>query len=628
MIKKSIDISVLLATYKRPEILSKTLKGFCVLDTNHIAWEIIVVDNADHPGTKAVIKRYQKRLPIIYLVEMELGKNHALNTAIKHASGALYIFTDDDIIARQDWLQEMWKGAKKWKSCDVFGGSIKPKWPTGSSPIKGFEKDFFNCTFMNAQWEIPEGPYTAHKVWGPNMAVRGKVFDKGVKFDTERGPKGSNYIMGSETSLTIKLEREGHKAAYLPKAFVQHQIRQEQMKLSWIYGRAFRYGRTLFTLEKLKGVKLLFGAPRYLYRYMLNMQFRQFVAAATFNQKDKMNYGVKYWTTRGRIYQLQMNHNGKNNGNLTDGKITKPKKKKRDLDISVVIPTYKNAALIGQALESLVNQVDVSGINYEVIVVDNNSTDDTRKVINAYRPKFRGRLRYINESKRGRCFAKNKGIDISKGKIIACTDDDCVLDPRWISLIYKTFKKHDVDSVQGRIELGTKIPEDSSVPEEIANRHFARVNYGNRKLRIDAEDLVGANMCIKAEVFEKHGMYSSAQEHSANEDTEMSRRFSAHGLTKLYNPKILAYHHFKPQRLAEGELIKQAYYWGRSTVGTESNEPSPVRYFMHCMKRIILSTFAYIKARVNDDKKEIFLTKCQISSLWGRCYQIMIGSKK
>ena len=99
-----MNISILIPTYKRIAILTKTLEGFCDLNVSTIDWEILLVDNAGDPETRNVVKKFQNKIPIKYLIETNPGKNHALNLGLRHTKGELIVFTDDDIKAEKMWL--------------------------------------------------------------------------------------------------------------------------------------------------------------------------------------------------------------------------------------------------------------------------------------------------------------------------------------------------------------------------------------------------------------------------------------------------------------------------------------------------------------------------------------------
>ncbi len=93
----------------------------------------------------------------------------------------------------------------------------------------------------------------------------------------------------------------------------------------------------------------------------------------------------------------------------------------------MVIATYKRPASLRDTLRSLVNQVRPAD---EVVVVDNNSLDETEEVVAEFRDKIP--LKYRFESRQGVAFARNAALAAATGDIIAFTDDDCVTDPHWL----------------------------------------------------------------------------------------------------------------------------------------------------------------------------------------------------
>jgi len=103
--------------------------------------------------------------------------------------------------------------------------------------------------------------------------------------------------------------------------------------------------------------------------------------------------------------------------------------------VSVIIPAYNEEKLIGSCLESLKNQ-DFGNGGYEVIVVDNNSTDRTVMVAKDFNVKI------ISEPRKGVSFAVRKGFAEAAGEIIATTDADTKVNPGWISNIYYTFSSN------------------------------------------------------------------------------------------------------------------------------------------------------------------------------------------
>jgi len=126
--------------------------------------------------------------------------------------------------------------------------------------------------------------------------------------------------------------------------------------------------------------------------------------------------------------------------------------------ISVIICTYNRCESLKDTLDSLLVQECDGSFDYEVIVVDNNSKDSTKEVVESYRPKFRGKLRYAFESNQGLSYARNRGIREAKGEIIAFTDDDCSPKREWLSKIKDIFQEDkQLDAI-----LGEAVWEDGS----------------------------------------------------------------------------------------------------------------------------------------------------------------------
>jgi len=296
-----MDISVIFATFRRPKLLEETLNSFLSLQTKNLTWEIRLVDNAGDRETEIVAEKFAKRLPLHFLTVTKRGKNNALNKAIQEAQGKLFVFTDDDVIVDPNWLTEISDGANRWPENNVFGGKILPKFPDGQA--LPFEHPFLFGAFAIADYDIPEGIYPAHRVWGPNMVIRGFLFKEGWKFNEAIGPDGSStYIPGSEVDLTNRLEKAGNLAVYLPKSSVQHQIRSEQLDIDWLYGRAFRFGLEFSHEENKSDLSMLFGVPRYLMRRIVKAYI---LVALSFFMKDKktrFDRGILLRETRGRIH--------------------------------------------------------------------------------------------------------------------------------------------------------------------------------------------------------------------------------------------------------------------------------------------------------------------------------------
>ncbi len=151
--------------------------------------------------------------------------------------------------------------------------------------------------------------------------------------------------------------------------------------------------------------------------------------------------------------------------------------------VSVIVPAYNEEKRIKSCLESILNQ-DYKG-EYEVILVDNNSTDNTVKIARKFFPM----VRIVPESKQGVIFARIRGIKEAKGEIISFTDADSIVPEFWLSRIVKAGANPKVAGIGGTVNL---IPKNSwiSVCESLINN-----------FNINFKTFHGANMSFKKEAY-------------------------------------------------------------------------------------------------------------------------------
>jgi glucosyl-dolichyl phosphate glucuronosyltransferase len=211
--------------------------------------------------------------------------------------------------------------------------------------------------------------------------------------------------------------------------------------------------------------------------------------------------------------------------------------------VSVVLCTYNRAALLAGAIEALVRQAD-DPPPYEVIVVDNNSTDATRDVVLRFAPG--GIVRYEFEPQQGLSAARNRGIAAARADVIAFTDDDVRVAPNWIRAIAGVFAEHaDVDFAGGQVEPEWEAPPPAWLARA-GHAPLALVDYGSTPFRVGREGavcLVGANLCVRRKAFERAGLFSTALQRVGNgigstEDHELELRLLANGGTGWYEPRM------------------------------------------------------------------------------------------
>ena len=115
---------------------------------------------------------------------------------------------------------------------------------------------------------------------------------------------------------------------------------------------------------------------------------------------------------------------------------------------TIIICTYNRAHIIGECLQSLCEQEYAPGLNFPVIVVNNNSKDNTQMMVNGFSNKLPN-LKVINESRQGLSYARNCGIAASETEWVVFLDDDAKARPNWVQVIHNTIEKNDFDCFGG-----------------------------------------------------------------------------------------------------------------------------------------------------------------------------------
>jgi hypothetical protein len=208
-------------------------------------------------------------------------------------------------------------------------------------------------------------------------------------------------------------------------------------------------------------------------------------------------------------------------------------------DLSIVIPTRNREKLLGHAIESVLDQV--AGFACEVIVVDNNSIDGTREVVDRYAKGAAAAVRYVFEARPGISYGRNAGIAAARGRLIGFLDDDCRAAPGWLAAITKTFEEHpEVSCIGGKVLPRWGAPP----PRWLDRRHWsplAITDYGDEAQPVNAERprcLISANLAFRREVFDSVGQFSVAFQRS--EDHELEFRLFGAGGQAMYVPALVA----------------------------------------------------------------------------------------
>jgi len=298
-----MKITAILCTCNRCDTLDKALESLASSRLSQgTEWEVIVVDNNSRDRTRDLVEEYCRRYPghFRYLFEPRPGKSYALNSGIREAGGDILVFTDDDVIVDQNWLQNIAAGLEDGRWVGAGGrtfaepGFVPPAWLPQSGryalpPLALFD-------FGSEPSELKKSPF------GNNMAFHKSMFVKHGGFRTDLGPRfGSKGPQKSEDSeFGMRLLARGERFLYEPSAIVYHAVPKNRARKSYFLAWWFDKVRADIRVEGIPGPTRWFicGVPLYLFR---RLAFWTFQWIFTFKPADRFECRIKAWAKVGQI---------------------------------------------------------------------------------------------------------------------------------------------------------------------------------------------------------------------------------------------------------------------------------------------------------------------------------------
>ncbi|MGA2593415.1 MAG: glycosyltransferase [Bryobacteraceae bacterium] len=243
------------------------------------------------------------------------------------------------------------------------------------------------------------------------------------------------------------------------------------------------------------------------------------------------------------------------------------------LQISVILCTYNRYQSLAKALDSVAASSLSSQIEWEVLVVDNNSSDQTREVVESVCSRYPGRFRYVFELQQGKSHALNAGIREASGDILAFMDDDVVVEPTWLRNLTAALEDVNWAGAGGRILL-----EQSFSPPRWLSLN-GRYGMGGILALFDLGDVAreldqppyGTNMAFRRSIFEKYGGFRidlgpRPGSEIRGEDTEFGRRIMLAGERLRYEPSAVVHHAVPQSRRQKKYFLKWWFDLGRSAI--------------------------------------------------------------
>jgi glycosyltransferase involved in cell wall biosynthesis len=243
------------------------------------------------------------------------------------------------------------------------------------------------------------------------------------------------------------------------------------------------------------------------------------------------------------------------------------------MKLAVIVPTHNRAQSLRKTLSSLTSAMVPPGMEVEVMVVDNNSSDDTAAVVEEMRPLFgEVKLQYLFEPRQGRSYAVNTGIEGTVSDLISTIDDDEQVDQRWYTEIHKVFGERwdKLDFAGGKIlpNLETTPPDwvEPLKTGALCWRDFGDTEWEYHK---DSPMITGAHGIFKRSVFDRIGLYNESlgvkgKGFLGGEDEVLYDQLIENGFRGVYFPNLVVYHDVPARRLTKGFYRQWLIGVGRS----------------------------------------------------------------
>jgi glycosyltransferase involved in cell wall biosynthesis len=298
-------------------------------------------------------------------------------------------------------------------------------------------------------------------------------------------------------------------------------------------------------------------------------------------------------------------------------------------EISVIICTYNRALMLRDALASLAKQEDINKADYEVLVVDNGSADNTQEIVTSFTEQLQ--IRYIMETELGQSNARNRGIREARGRLLVFTDDDVLFSPRWlVELLEGARRWADACAFGGCIKAKWEVAK----PRWFWDK--GRFSMNNIIVQFDPPipegplkklSFVGCNMAFRSSAFEMYGSFLpqlglKGCNMARGEEYELFDRITAKGGEVVYLPKAFLYH-----RVPETRAVKSYYIrWmkgGGITLAQRiisGERLSRFPHFLRCpigmWKELVLAVSAWILALATFRWRRLFVYRLPIIRFW------------
>jgi glycosyltransferase involved in cell wall biosynthesis len=294
--------------------------------------------------------------------------------------------------------------------------------------------------------------------------------------------------------------------------------------------------------------------------------------------------------------------------------------------VTVAICTWNRAPLLDKTLTSLASLIIPENVSWELLIVNNASTDGTSDVVQKHVQTRRLPLQLLHQPKSGVSYARNMAHEASRGDFHLWTDDDVIVDEHWMRELLTTFNRTNADIVYGKVEPWWQTGPPRWFTSDFEG-HFALLNHGEVEKRMPGPPYLGytvncgfrrSSMLQLGKFREDFGFSKNGG--GAGEDTEMFIRAYASGMNVVYTPNAIVKHNIPEIRCRKSFYRRRAWNGGRVNLqlilGKSGNAPTLFRIPRY-IYRINLSYLAqFLRNLILCRESKQFFFELKLIAFW------------
>ncbi|MBD0315194.1 MAG: glycosyltransferase [Nitrospiraceae bacterium] len=553
----AMRLSILMPTYNRRAILRKTLLAFACQTVPPDQFEVLVVDDGSSDDTVQMLERFKAPFTLRIFTQPHQGANAARNLAIGQARGELLLITGDDMIPEPGFVEAHLKfhdqHPSEWDAMLGFIDwspeiTVTPFMRYIVAPEGGQQFSFHVATDGKADFRLF---YTS------NISLkRSTVVRQSTWFDTD-----FTYPAYDDTELGYRLAKQGlqihynakaitnHHHPMTPATFVERQRKAGHMAMVIASKHPELIQPLGLNIDGLTASKDLYTEPR-LKALLAVLAELEKPDLRALSQIQVNGAGYDSFYTRSVLYPLYQSvlHSAYALGVCEAAAKSQSKPGRnaapvRTYVVSIVIPVWNKMELTIQCLSKLAEATE--GMDYEVIVIDNHSTDGTPEFLN----RLGGDIRIIrNQENLGFAKACNQGARMARGQYLVFLNNDTIPMTGWLNALVAEAEAHAEVGIVGSKLLypdgtiqhaGVAFHRSGLGPYHAYCQAPSDLPAVNRRRELQA--VTGACLLIRRSLFEELGGFHEGFQNGF-EDVDLCLRARQQGHLVIYQPSSVLYH--------------------------------------------------------------------------------------